>query len=66
MFYVQLYGTDPDGKPGADQIGTPFPTLEAAIAHAKLLAANNTFYWGKATGYRVTNESKDVVHEAAI
>jgi hypothetical protein len=66
MFWVQLYGKGPDGKPGTDQIATPFPTLEAAIAKANFLAANNTFYWGKATGYKVIDDSKAVVHEATV
>jgi len=66
VFWIQLYGTGADGKPGVDNIGDPFPSLDAAISKAKALATTNTFYWGKATGYRIINEAKAIVHEGKI
>ena len=48
-----------------EQIGQPFYDLKRAIARAEFLA-KTTYHWGKPEGFRIIDESKAVVHEAAV
>ena len=65
MFRIQLYGKGRDGKINVEQIGQPFFDLKRAIARAEFLA-KTTYNWGKPQGFRIIDESKAVVHEAAV
>jgi hypothetical protein len=47
MFWVQLYGKGPDGKPGVDQIATPFPTLEAGHREGQIPGGEQYILLGK-------------------
>jgi hypothetical protein len=66
MFWLQLYGPGPDGKTGFEQVSTPFPTIEAAVEKARVMAAEEIFYWGKATDFRVSDEARAVVCEGSF
>ncbi len=65
MFRIQLYGKGRDGKMNIEQIGQPFFDLNRAITKAQSLA-KTTYHWGKPEGFRIIDESKAVVHEAAV
>jgi len=64
MYGLELSGVGRDGKRGAHNI-SGFSSIEAAVEKAKQLAATNTFYWGKATHYRVTDNFGRVVQEGS-
>lgn len=64
MFWIEMHGSD--GRVGVDAIGFPFLTIDEAAAKAKELGKMNTFHWGRATGYRIRDERKTIVHEGNI
>jgi hypothetical protein len=63
MYWIEIYGTDSNGKPATDCVGSPFETIDAAAAKARSIGKTNTFHWGKAAGYRIRDERKAVVFE---
>jgi hypothetical protein len=66
MYWIEMHGTDSNGKPAADCIGSPFETIDAAAVKARRIGAKNTFRWGKASGYRIRDERKAVVFEGVF
>jgi len=61
VFWIRLHGKNSDGKPAFEQIASPFPTIAAAMDKAESLMENNTFHWGRATGFTVTDETGNIV-----
>jgi len=66
MYWLELSGVNQDGARRADNIGSPFLSIEAAVEKATQLADANTFHWGKATLYRIKDESGCIVQEGPI
>jgi hypothetical protein len=66
MFWIEMYGPGPDGKHATDAMGSPFETIDAAVAKAKKLGKTNTFHWGRAAGYRIRDARKVVVREGIL
>jgi len=66
MFWLELSGHNFQGELGVERISTPFQTIEEAVSKAKMLAKNNTFYWGKATRFKITDASRNLVHEGTF
>jgi hypothetical protein len=66
MYWIEMYGTDSDGRPAAESIGPPFETIDAAAAKARSIGKTNMFHWGKAAGYRIRDERKAIVFEGVL
>ncbi len=66
MFWLELSGSNSQGELGVERISSPFQTIEEAVSKAKQLAGNNTFYWGNATRFKITDDSRNLVHEGTF
>ncbi len=65
MFHV-LYGSGSRGKFGRHDVSGCFGSFGEAVDAAEAIAAKNSFYWGKATDYRIILDSGAVVFDAAL
>ena len=66
MYWLELSGHNFQGELGVERISTPFPTIDEAVSKAKMLAENNTFYWGKATRFNITDARRILVREGSF
>jgi hypothetical protein len=66
MYWLELSGHNFEGELGVERISTPFQTIDEAVSKAKELAGNNTFYWGKATRYKITDKYRILVREGSF
>ena len=66
MYWIEMYGSDSDGKPAIERISSPFETIDAAATKARRIGEASSLHWGKAAGYRIRDERKAVVFEGSF